>query len=127
MFYVIFGGLFLALAIVLLLLTSTGKGDTEIRIRALVVSVLCGSLLIVGGVGLRAEAKKTYAELTEYKRFLEENYTSNDIVTQLKVHDTYISYMFKYEHAKASADEGIFACYWDLDLDALKLNIPQEE
>lgn len=121
MFFFIFSIALLVLAMIVLIFNKTlGKEVSAI----LVTTFVCVSaVLLVGGHGLRIEAKNTYKELLAQKEYIEANYNSDDLLTQYKVQDEYFKYQFKYLQAEESASAGIMSGYWGIDLDDVKLNL----
>lgn len=123
MFYFILGGSLLIVALIPALLLIFEHADKHVCVGVLTATIVFGSLLIIGGHYLHAEAIETYNELMTSKNFIEQNFNSDDICTQYEAHDAYFRYMFKYEQIKNN--DGIMDGYWNLNLEELKLNLEE--
>ena len=123
MVYFILGGSLLIVALIPALLLIFGHADKHVCVGVLTATIVFGSLLIIGGHCLHAEAIETYNELLTSKNFIEQNFNSDDICTQYEAHDAYFRYMFKYEQIKNN--DGIMDGYWNLNLEELKLNLEE--
>ena len=123
MLYIIIGLLLFVGAILATLLTVFKKVDKTLGTMCATATSLGGALLMFFGIGLRMEALRTYDELIAEKAYIEQNYDTDDLFTQLEVHDAYFKYMFKYNQVMEHGNESIVSQYYSLDLAALKLNI----
>lgn len=97
------------------------KRGTLSLVPAVLIAFIFGILLIVYGISTYCTAARRYNEMLINKEYIETNWRSEDLMTQLEVQDKYRSYIFKLNIIES--DKSIFSPYWGLDVDNLILEV----